>query len=255
MKEQLTIVKVSGKIVERAESLRVFIKAFDGIKGRRILIHSGAKMAKQVGDKMSIRTKLVDERPVVDENTLKLLTMVYAGWVNRQLVALLQGRHTNAIGMTGADMNVMTSVRRENGGLGATGDVRQVNAAALTTLLEAGAVPVLSPLTHDGRGNLLFNETDAMAAETAKALALRYDVTLVYCFEKRGVLLNHDDDDSVLAMLRRTQYKAMREMEMIDPWFVNKLDNAFSAIDHGVREVIITNAANLADLNQGTHIK
>mgnify|MGYP002626458321 CR=1 FL=1 len=116
-------------------------------------------------------------------------------------------------------------------------------------------VPVIAPITHDGNCNLLFNETDAMAAEAAKALALRYEVKLIYCFEKNGVLLNVDDNDSVIAVLKRSQYKNMREMDLIKDWFVNKLDNAFSAIDHGVKEVIITNAVNLANPNLGTHIK
>ena len=139
--------------------------------------------------------------------------------------------------------------------MGWTGDVRAVNTQAFSQLIESGVVPVLAPLTHDGRGNLLFNETDAMASEVAKALALRYDVKLIYCFSQNGVLLNPQDPDSVAAVLKRTQYKALKEMEIISDWFVNKVDNAFSAIDHGVKEAIITSAAYLGDDNYGTHIK
>ncbi|MBR1881918.1 MAG: acetylglutamate kinase [Muribaculaceae bacterium] len=256
-KEKLTIIKVSGKIVERPETLKVFVKEFASIPGRKILIHSGANLASKIGNRMSINTKTVDGRPVVDDNTLNLLIMVYAGLVNKQFVALLQGRKVNALGVTGADLNLMQSVRQGLNGvdMGWTGAVKQVNTQELSSLLDKKVVPVMAPITHDGNCNLLYNETDAMAAEMAKALALRYEVTLIYCFEKNGVLLNVDDPDSVVPVLKRTQYKTLREMEIIKDWFVNKLDNAFSAIDHGVKEVVITNATNLTHRDRGTHIK
>ena len=238
MNEKFTIVKVSGKIVEKADELRTFVKAFAGIKGKKMLIFSGNMMAQEIGNKLGIKTKLIDERPVVDSGTLKLLTMVYGGLVSRLFVSLLQGNKVNALGVTGADMNLITSAKLPDGKLGDTGQVR-----------------VLAPITHDGRGNLLFNETDALAAEIARALALRYDITLIYCFEKNGVLLNPDDPDSVVAELRRTRYKALREMEIITDWFVNKIDNAFTAIDHGVKEVIITSPSHLNNSDKGTHIK
>ncbi len=255
MNEKLTIVKVSGKIVEKADELRTFVKAFAGIKGKKMLIFSGNMMAQEIGNKLGIKTKLIDERPVVDSGTLKLLTMVYGGLVSRLFVSLLQGNKVNALGVTGADMNLITSAKLPDGKLGDTGQVRHVNTAGIAQLLDAGIVPVLAPITHDGRGNLLFNETDALAAEIARALALRYDITLIYCFEKNGVLLNPDDPDSVVAELRRTRYKALREMEIITDWFVNKIDNAFTAIDHGVKEVIITSPSHLNNSDKGTHIK
>jgi acetylglutamate kinase len=255
MNEKFTIVKVSGKIVEKADELRTFVKAFAGIKGKKMLIFSGNMMAQEIGNKLGIKTKLIDERPVVDSGTLKLLTMVYGGLVSRLFVSLLQGNKVNALGVTGADMNLITSAKLPDGKLGDTGQVRHVNTAGIAQLLDAGIVPVLAPITHDGRGNLLFNETDALAAEIARALALRYDITLIYCFEKNGVLLNPDDPDSVVAELRRTRYKALREMEIITDWFVNKIDNAFTAIDHGVKEVIITSPSHLNNSDKGTHIK
>ena len=255
MNEKLTIVKVSGKIVEKADELRTFVKAFAGIKGKKMLIFSGNMMAQEIGNKLGIKTKLIDERPVVDSGTLKLLTMVYGGLVSRLFVSLLQGNKVNALGVTGADMNLITSAKLPDGKLGDTGQVRHVNTAGIAQLLDAGIVPVLAPITHDGRGNLLFNETDALAAEIARALALRYDITLIYCFEKNGVLLNPDGPDSVVAELRRTRYKALREMEIITDWFVNKIDNAFTAIDHGVKEVIITSPSHLNNSDKGTHIK
>ena len=236
MNEKLTIVKVSGKIVEKADDLRTFVKSFAAIKGKKLLIFSGNMMAQEIGNKLGIKTKLINDRPVVDEGTLKLLTMVYGGLVSRLFVSLLQGVKVNALGVTGADMNLVTSSRLPDGKLGDTGQVRHVNTAGIAQLLDAGIVPVLAPITHDGRGTLLFNETDALAAEIARALAMRYDITLIYCFEKKGVLLNTDDPDSVIANLRRTQYKTLRDMEIIKDWFDNKVDNAFKAIDHGVPE-------------------
>lgn len=255
MNEKFTIVKVSGKIVEKAEELRTFVKAFASIKGKKMLIFSGNMMAQEVGNKLGIKTKLIDDRPVVDAGTLKLLTMVYGGLVSRLFVSLLQGNKVNALGVTGADMNLVTSAKLTDGKLGETGQVRHVNTASIAQLLDAGIVPVLAPITHDGRGNLLFNETDELAAEIARALALRYDVTLIYCFEKKGVLLNTYDPDSVIANLRRTQYKTLRDMDIIKDWFVNKLDNAFTAVDRGVKEVIITCPSQLNVPNKGTHIK
>lgn len=255
MNEKFTIVKVSGKIVEKADELRTFVKAFAGIKGKKMLIFSGNMMAQEIGNKLGIKTKLIDDRPIVDAGTLKLLTMVYGGLVSRLFVSLLQGNKVNALGVTGADMNLVTSVRLPNSKLGDTGQVRHVNTAGIAQLLDAGIVPVLAPITHDGRGNLLFNETDAMAAEIARALALRYDITLIYCFEKKGVLLNPHDPDSVVAELRRTRYKALREMDIIKDWFINKIDNAFTAIDHGVKEVYITCPSQLGNPEKGTHIK
>ena len=152
-------------------------------------------------------------------------------------------------------MNLITSVKLPDGKLGDTGQVRHVNTEAIARLIDNGIVPVLAPITHDGRGNLLFNETDALAAEIARALALRFNITLIYCFEKKGVLLNPDDPDSVVANLRRTQYKNLRDMEIIKDWFDNKVENAFKAIDHGVKEVIITNPSQLGKADKGTHIK
>lgn len=254
MNEKLTIVKVSGKVVEKPEQLRTFVKSFAMLEGAKLLIFSGNNMAESVGNRMNLKTKKVDSRPVVDDVTRKLLVMVYAGQVLNQLVALLQSFKVRTLGVTGADLNLITSVKWGDGSLGATGQVKQVNTVALRRLLEAGVVPVFAPITHDGHGNLLFNETDAMAAEIAKSLALRYDVKLIYCFERNGVLLDVDNPDSVISALKRTQYKSLRDMGIINDWFVNKLDNAYSAIDHGVKEVVITNVAHLGDDSSGTHI-
>ena len=254
MAEKLTVIKVSGKILEDPEALKTFIRQLAKVEGRKILIHSAAQLAQNIASKLGNNVAEAGGRPVMDTNAFNAYAMVYAGLVNKQLVALLQGRKYNAVGLTGADMNIITSSLAGKAN-GATGIVKQVNAPALSGLVDNGVMPVIAPFSHDGKGQLLFNETDAMAAETAKALAVRYEVTLVYCFTRNGVLLNVQDPDSVVPMLKRTQYKAMREMEIIKDWFVNKVDNAFSAIDHGVKEVVITSAAGLGDPKQGTHIR
>ncbi len=255
MAEKLTVIKVSGKIVENPDALKVFIRQLGKFEGRKIIIHSAAQLANTIAGKLGNNVAEANGRPVIDNNAFNAYTMVYAGLVNKQLVALLQGRKLNAVGLTGADLNIITSAKQAGAPNGATGNVKQVNAATLSLLIDHGVVPVIAPFSHDGKGQILFNETDAMAAEVSKALAARYDVTLIYCFTRNGVLLNVQDPDSVVPHLRRTQYKALREMEIIKDWFANKVDNSFSAIDHGVNEVVITSAAGLGNPKQGTHIK
>lgn len=255
MAEKLTVIKVSGKIVENPDALKVFIRQLGKIEGRKIIIHSAAQLAKTIATKLGNSVSEFNGRPVIDSNAFNSYTMVYAGLVNKQLVALLQSRKYNAVGLTGADLNIVTSAKQPGEPNGATGSVKQINAPVLSLLVDHGAVPIIAPFSHDGKGQILFNETDAMAAEISKALAVRYDVTLVYCFTRNGVLLNVQDPDSVIPRLRRTQYKTLREMEIIKDWFANKVDNAFSAIDHGVNEVVITSAEGLGNAKQGTHIK
>ncbi len=256
MAEKLTVIKVSGKIIENPDAFKVFVRNLAKVEGRKIIIHSAAHLGKTIGNKMGFNiAEAPNGRPVMDDNAMNVYTMVYAGLVNKQLVTMLQSRKYNALGLTGADLNIISGAKQPGNGMGATGTIKQVNAATLSMLIDQGVTPVIAPFSHDGKGEMLFNETDAMAAEVAKALAVRYSVTLMYCFTRNGVLLNVQDPDSVVPMLRRTQYKALREMEIIKDWFANKVDNAFSAIDHGVTEVVITSAAGLGDPKQGTHIK
>lgn len=255
MNEKLTVIKVSGKIIENPEALKTFIRQLGKIEGRKIIIHSAAQLARNIASKLGIHVAEAGERPVMAPHTMNVYTMVYGGLINKQLVALLQSRKYNAVGLTGADLGLITCAKQPGSPHGATGVVKQINAPTLSLLVDNGVTPVIAPFSHDGKGNLLFNETDAMAAEIAKALSVRYKVTLIYCFVRNGVLLNVQDPDSVVPMLRRTQYKALREMGIIKDWFANKVDNAFSAIDHGVVEAVITSASSLGDPKQGTHIK
>ncbi len=256
--EQIIVVKVGGKVVENPEALNGLIKGFSALKCRKVMVHGGGVMATRVADAMGIKTTMVEGRRITSDQMIDVVTMVYGGLVNKRIVAQLQHHSVKAVGLCGADMNIMLADRRppvKGIDYGWVGDVKHVDGKALSTIVESGVVPVIAPLTHDGKGQLLNTNADTIAAEVAKGLASLYDVTLVYCFEKNGVLLNPDDDDSVLHSLKASQYEAMKEMGIIKDGMVPKLDNAFSTLKHGVKEVIITSAASLGDLSRGTHIK
>ncbi len=257
MKDRLTIIKVGGKIVEEPDTLAALLRDFAAIDGFKLLVHGGGRSATKVAASLGIETKMVDGRRVTDADMLRVVTMVYGGLVNKNIVAGLQGLGVDALGMTGADMNILRSDRRpvKTVDYGFVGDVKEVNGEALATLLRAGVVPVIAPLTHDGRGSLLNTNADTMAGETAKGLAQLFDVHLVFCFEKNGVLRDETDDDSVIAEITRSTYAELREQNIVTGGMIPKLDNAFDAIDAGVAEVVITNASSLADLSLGTHIK
>ena len=255
-KEPLLIVKVGGKVVENPTALQKLIKDFVAIKCKKLLVHGGGSMATKVAEKLGVKTTMVEGRRVTDNNMIDIVTMVYGGLVNKRLVALLQWHKLNAIGLTGADMNVMLSDKRpiKTVDYGWVGDVRKVSGKALSDLIDGGYLPVLAPITHDGKGHILNTNADTIAGEAAKALASRYDVTLAFCFEKNGVLMNDQDDDSVIEVLKQTQFAQLKDMGIIKGGMIPKLDNAFSTLDYGVKEVIITNANNLNDLRLGTHI-
>ncbi len=257
MKDRLTIIKVGGKIVEEPDTLAALLRDFAAIDGFKLLVHGGGRSATKVAASLGIETKMVDGRRVTDADMLRVVTMVYGGLVNKNIVAGLQGLGVDALGMTGADMNILRSDRRpvKTVDYGFVGDVKEVNGEALATLLRAGVVPVIAPLTHDGRGSLLNTNADTMAGETAKGLAQLFDVHLVFCFEKNGVLRDETDDDSVIAEITRSTYAELREQNIVTGGMIPKLDNAFDAIDAGVAEVVITNASSLVDLSLGTHIK
>ena len=190
MKEKLTVVKVGGKIVEEPSALARLLTDFSALPGLKVLVHGGGRTATDMAARLGIATQMVGGRRVTDAETLRVVTMVYAGLVNKNVVAGLQAHGVNALGLTGADMDVIRSHRRVSGEVdyGFVGDVDRVDADMLAMLLGAGVVPVMAPLTHDGCGSLLNTNADTIAGETAKALAMRFDVTLVYCFEHAGVL-------------------------------------------------------------------
>ena len=256
MKAKLTVIKVGGKIVEEETSLQKLLNDFAAIEGPKVLVHGGGRSATKIAAQLGIESKMVNGRRITNADMLKVVTMVYGGLVNKNIVAGLQARGINAIGLTGADMNVILSDKRpvKEIDYGFVGDVKQVEGERLATLIQSGIIPVMAPLTHDGKGNILNTNADTIAGETAKGLAPYFDVTLIYCFEKRGVLRDETDDNSVIADINRKQFAELVEQGVIQGGMIPKLENAFQAIDAGVKEVIIT-AADAIDGRQGTKIR
>lgn len=249
MKEKLTVIKVGGKIVEEEATLYQLLDDFAAIPGYKVLVHGGGRSATKLAAQLGIESKMVNGRRITDAETLKVVTMVYGGLVNKNIVAGLQARGVNALGLTGADMDVIRSVKRpvKEVDYGFVGDVKQVNAPFLGDLIHKGIVPVMAPLTHDGNGNLLNTNADTIAGETAKALAQLFDVTLVFCFEKKGVLRDENDDDSVIPQINREDFNRYVAEGVIQGGMIPKLENSFQALDAGVSEVVITLASAIAE--------
>ncbi|MDL2282510.1 acetylglutamate kinase [Parabacteroides sp. OttesenSCG-928-G06] len=247
MKEKLTIVKVGGQIVEEADTLRQLLQDFSAIPGYKVLVHGGGRSATKIAARLGIESKMVEGRRITDLETLKVVTMVYGGLVNKNIVAGLQALDVNALGLTGADMNLMRSEKRpvKEVDYGYVGDVKEVNADLLASLICQGIVPVLAPLTHDKQGNMLNTNADTIAGESAKALAKHFDVTLLFCFEKKGVLRDADDNDSVIPEIDRNAFREYVAQGVIQGGMIPKLENAYQAIDAGVKEVIITQASDI----------
>ena len=244
MKEQLTLIKVGGKIVEEEATLRRLLDDFAAIGGHKLLVHGGGRSATRLAERLGIESRMVDGRRITDAETLRVVTMVYGGLVNKNIVAGLQARGVNALGLTGADMNVIRSAKRpvKEVDYGYVGDVERVDATLLADLIARGVVPVMAPLTHDGRGNLLNTNADTIAGETAKALAPLFDVTLMYCFEKKGVLRNADNEESVIPRIDRPAFEALTADGTIAGGMIPKIENALAAVDAGVKRVNITRA-------------
>ena len=238
---KLTLVKVGGAIVENADSLSSLLDKFASIEGHKVLVHGGGRSATRIAERLGLPQQMVAGRRVTDADTLRVVTMVYAGLVNKNIVAQLQARGINALGLTGADMNVISShrrppkqVRMDDGSTqtvdyGFVGDIDQVNADLLADLIANGVVPVMCPIGHDTQGSLLNTNADTIAAEVAKALARNFEVTLVYCFEKRGVLRDADDDDSVISYITQTEFPVLVEQGIVSGGMLPKLENAFDA--------------------------
>lgn len=255
--EKVTIVKVGGAIVEDNEQLAQLLTDFAAIPGKKVLVHGGGRRATKVAAALGIESKMVNGRRITDEQMLEVVTMVYGGLVNKNLVAKLQAKGVNALGLTGADMDVIHSHKRpvkDGVDFGYVGDVERANGKMLKTLIQEGITPVMAPLTHDGNGNILNTNADTIASETAKALAPYYDVTLIYSFEKKGVLSNPDDDNSVIPVITRSDFEKYQADGTIGGGMIPKIENALAAVDAGVKEVIIT-LATAIDGKQGTVIK
>ena len=215
----------------------------------------GGRSATKLAAQLGIESKMVGGRRITDVDMLKVVTMVYGGLVNKNIVAGLQALGINALGLTGADMNLMRSDKRPVGEVdyGFVGDVKEVNADLLASLIHQGIVPVLAPLTHDKQGHMLNTNADTIAGEAAKALAKHFEVTLMFCFEKKGVLKDENDDESVIPEIDRTAFEQYVEAGVIQGGMIPKLENSFQAIDAGVKQVIITQASDI-HLGKGTRV-
>lgn len=256
MKEHLTIIKVGGKIVENSESLNALLKDFAAVEGKKLLVHGGGRSATQMAARLGVETKMVDGRRITDEAMLEVVTMVYGGLVNKRIVVGLQALDVDAVGLTGADMNIVLSDKRKVSAVdyGWVGDVKRVNAEAVATLIESGCCPVVAPLTHDGCGHMLNTNADTMAGEMAKAMAAHYDVTLMFCFEKPGVLADENDDSSLIPTITPAVLDDLKRRGVVSGGMIPKLDNAIACVSAGVESVVITQADRIADPYAGTKI-
>ena len=247
--EKLYIIKIGGNIIDDENKLSSFLQVFASIDGRKILVHGGGKLATRVAESMGIPQELKDGRRITDAETLKVITMVYAGYINKNMVVKLQAAGCNAIGLTGADGNLVTAHKRNHPAVdyGFVGDVDEVNSSLFDLLLQQNLVPVIAPLTHD-RHSLLNTNADTIAQETAKAMSSFYEVSLIYCFEKRGVLSDASDDSSAIKKISPGYYTELKEKKAISAGMLPKLDNAFEALTAGVQHISIGHADDLLQL-------
>ena len=255
-KPSLTIIKIGGKIVENEEALNNVLQQFAQIGGRKILIHGGGKAASAWSQKIGITPQMIDGRRVTDEATLEVVTMVYAGLYNKKIVSKLQAIPCNALGLTGADLNTIQSHMREVKEIdyGLVGDVDYVHTSILEQLLDNQVVPVFCAITHDKKGQLLNTNADTIASELASALAKIYEVTLKYCFEKKGVLSDPEDDDAVFPTISFSEFEKYKSEGVISDGMIPKIDNAFFALKNNVKEVFIC-GCNTIEKADGTLIQ
>ncbi|MDX1284627.1 MAG: acetylglutamate kinase [Draconibacterium sp.] len=253
--DRLTIIKVGGKVVEDSNSLDALLDQFDKISGNKLLVHGGGRTATEISAKLGIETKMVEGRRITDADTLDVVIMVYAGLVNKKIVAGLQARGMNAVGLTGTDLDLIKARKRPVADIdyGFVGDVEDVNPKELRLLINENVIPVIAPLTHDGNGQLLNTNADTIASELAIELSNYFSVYLFYCFEKKGVLLDHNDESSIIYDLDSELFEKYKSEGIISEGMIPKLDNGFRAKRKGVKEILITNAENISS-GRGTRI-
>lgn len=249
MKSSLFVIKIGGNVIDNEENLSSFLLSFAAIKSPKILIHGGGKIATKFGEQLSIKSNYINGRRITDDQTIDLVTMVYGGLINKKIVAQLQAKGCNAIGLTGADANIIPAVKRpvKDIDYGWVGDIEsaKLKAESIKIFLENGITPVFAPLTHDGGGHILNTNADTIASSLAIALSKDYNVRLIYCFEKKGVLENVDDENSVIRNINKNRYQQLLEEKKLFEGIIPKIDNAFAAIDAGVGEVLIGDARDL----------
>lgn len=253
MKEKLYIIKIGGNIIDDGAKLSSFLRSFSLINEKKILVHGGGKLATKLAERLGVEQQLVDGRRITDSETLKIVTMVYAGYINKNLVAGLQANHCNAIGLCGADGDSILAHKRQHPVMdyGFVGDVDAINTFLLKNLLDQNIAIVFAPITHDQQGQLLNTNADTIAQELAKAMSSGYEVSLIYSFEKSGVLLDANDDSTVIAEINPAYYQQLKSKQKIFAGMLPKLDNAFTALNSGVKKVIIGKAENLEQLVRG----
>lgn len=247
--DKLTVIKIGGNVIDDAGALTRFLTAFAGLPTAKILIHGGGKVATQVAQKLGIQTTMVEGRRITDQPMLEVVTMVYGGLVNKQIVAKLQSLEVNAIGMTGADAGTVLARKRpvKDIDYGMVGDIEEVDSGQIQFFLRQSLTPVFAPITYTTAGDLLNTNADTMASAIAVDMAHHNEVTLIYCFEKKGVLSDPADDDSVINELTPTLYAQHKAAGTINKGMIPKLDNAFAALDNGVARVIICHADEVAE--------
>ena len=257
-KESLSVVKIGGNIVDNPEALESFLNDFKKLEGNKLLVHGGGVMASKMAKQLGIETKMVNGRRVTDEETLKVVTMVYSGWINKSIVASLQKIGCNAIGLSGADANCIPSIRRSpvpiDFGFVGDPDPNKVNSSFISQLLESDIIPVFCAITHDENGSLLNTNADTIAYSVATGLSNNYNTSLYYCFEKEGVLKDINNPDSLIATMSFEECEVYKENRIIADGMIPKMDNSFKAISNGVTEVVILHANNLLT-RKGTVLK
>ena len=251
--EKISIIKIGGNIIDNEVNLASFLNAYAAVEGKKILIHGGGKLATKMAADLNIPQQMVDGRRITDAATLKIVTMVYAGYINKNIVAALQSKNIQALGICGADANIIRAHKRINASTdyGFVGDIDVVDSKQIVKLLEAGLSLVVAPITHDGAGQLLNTNADTMAQAIATAISSIYEVSLVYSFEKKGVLTDIQDNDSVIPVIDSEKYTSMKATGQVNEGMIPKLDNAFEALQKGVSRVIIGDALDIEKLIAG----
>lgn len=256
--EKLFVIKIGGNVIDDDASLKLFLERFAKVEGKKILVHGGGKIATSIGKQLGIEPNYVNGRRITDAATIELVTMVYGGLLNKKIVAQLQAIDCNAIGLTGADANIIPADKRpvKEIDYGFVGDIvnEKLKIKNLRLFLSNDLIPVIAPLTHDQHGQILNTNADTIASALAVALSALYDVRLIYCFEKKGVLENVEDQSSVINLINKEKYQQLLADKKLADGILPKIDNAFAAIDSGVNEVLIGDANDLL-LNVTENVK
>lgn len=259
---KLFVIKIGGNVIDNEELLSSFLSSIAQIDAKKIIVHGGGKVATKIGKQLNIKPNYFNGRRITDDATIDLVTMVYGGLVNKKMVAQLQSKGVNAIGLTGADANIIPAIKRavKEIDFGWVGDINipDINSDWVNLIINAGLVPVFAPLTHDGKGHMLNTNADTIASSLAIALSKKYDVRLIFCFEKKGVLEDVNDLNSIISFINKEKYAQLLADKKLFEGILPKLENAFAAIDAGVHEVLIGDAMdllqNISSNNAGTLI-